>query len=120
MRKRHESSLLGYCPACCQEGVLQRHAMRPSWWRDVPQDGRPQVRRGHIVRWRCLSCRQTHSCPPEWALPGKRLTRALEAWVRDALRAGQSARAVARWCGVDEKTVRSWHHAPRSSDRPHP
>lgn len=105
---RRASNMSGVCPSCCHSGPLLRHAVRPSWWRDVPQDGRPQVRRGHIVRWRCPACSQTHSCQPDWALPGKRLTRALDAWVRQALQAGQSARAVARWCGVDEKTVRTW------------
>lgn len=51
---------------------------------------------------------QTHSCQPAWALPGKRLTRELEHWIRQALQAGQSVRAVARVCGVDDKTVRTW------------
>lgn len=96
------------CPSCQHTGPLRRHAVRPSWWRDVPQDGRPQVRRGDIVRWRCLACGQTHSSQPDWAMPGKRLTRALQAWVRQALQAGHSARHVARRCGVDEKTVRTW------------
>lgn len=105
---RRASHMSGVCPSCQHAGPLLRHAVRPSWWRDVPQDGRPQVRRGDIVRWRCPACSQTHSCQPDWALPGKRLTRALDAWVRQALQAGQSARAVARWCGVDEKTVRTW------------
>jgi hypothetical protein len=41
-------------------------------------------------------------------LPGKRLTRELEGWIRQSLRHGQTVRAVARLCGVDEKTVRAW------------
>jgi transposase len=98
----------GPCPGCRHEGPLRRHAMRPTWWRDVPAFGKPQVRRGHIVRWRCPACLQTHSCQPDWALPGKRLTRELEHWIRQALQVGQSVRAVARICGVDDKTVRTW------------
>jgi transposase len=98
----------GPCPGCRHEGPLRRHAMRPSWWRDVPESGKPKVRRGHIVRWRCTACAQTYSCPPEWALPGKRLTRELSRWILQALQAGQSVRAVARLCGVDDKTVRTW------------
>lgn len=96
------------CPSCQHEGPFRRHAVRASWWRDVPASGRPQVRRGHIVRWRCPACLQTHSCQPDWALPGKRLTRELEGWIRQALQRGQTVRAVARLCGVDEKTVRAW------------
>ncbi|MFT3856890.1 MAG: helix-turn-helix domain-containing protein [Aquabacterium sp.] len=102
------------CPSCRHEGPFRRHAVRASWWRDVPTAGRPQVRRGHIVRWRCTACLQTHSCQPDWALPGKRLTRELEGWIRQALQRGQTIRAVARLCGVDEKTVRAWAQMARA------
>jgi transposase len=95
-----------HCPACHAQGPLRRHAMRPSWWRDVPEVGQPQIRRAHIVRWRCPACAQTHSTAPHWAQPGKRMTRDLHAWVRQALQAGQSVSAVAKACGLDEKTVR--------------
>ncbi len=103
------------CPACNHAGPMKRHALRACWWRDVPSDGRPQVRRGHIVRWRCTGCQQTHSSQPNWALPGKRLTHALNHWVQEALQEGQSVRAVARACGVDDKTVRAWARHARSS-----
>jgi len=96
------------CRACTHHGPLQRHATRHSWWRDVPQDGRPQYRRGHIVRWRCPVCGHTHAHQPEWALPGKRMTLALDAWLRQALTQGLSARAMALRCGLDAKTVRNW------------
>jgi transposase-like protein len=102
------ASVSARCPACDHTGEMKRHALRACWWRDVPSDGRPQVRRGHIVRWRCTACLQTHSSQPSWALPGKRLTRELDHWVRQALQSGQSVRAVARACGVDDKTVRAW------------
>jgi rubrerythrin len=62
------------CRACAHTGPMQRHATRASWWRDVPQEGRPQFRRGHIVRWRCPACGQTHAHAPDWAVPGKRMT----------------------------------------------
>jgi len=96
------------CRACAHHGPMQRHATRPSWWRDVPQEGRPQFRRGHIVRWRCPACGHTHAHAPDWAVPGKRMTRALDAWLQQALAQGLSARAVALRCGLDAKTVRIW------------
>ncbi len=82
--------------------------MRPCWWRDAPAEHGPQVRRGHIVRWRCPACDHTRSCSPTWALPGKRMTRALDAWMRQARQAGASVNAIAKRCGLDEKTVRTW------------
>ncbi len=103
------------CPHCAHTGPLQRHATRHSWWRDAPQEGRPQYRRGHIVRWRCPLCRGTHALQPEWAVPGKRITRALHDWLSQTLAQGLSARAMAVRCGLDAKTVRTWlreHDAP--------
>jgi hypothetical protein len=94
------------CPACLHPGPLRRHAVRLSWWRDVPDAGQPQIKRGHIVRWRCPACCQTHSCPPAWALPGKRITRALHAWVQQARQSGLGNGAIANLCGLDEKTIR--------------
>ncbi len=96
------------CPSCQHAGPLQRHATRHSWWRDVPQGERPQYRRGHIVRWRCPACRSTHALVPDWAVPGKRMTRALDDWLTQALAQGWSARATALRCGLDAKTVRTW------------
>lgn len=96
------------CRACTHAGPLQRHATRDSWWRDVPQGDRPQYRRGHIVRWRCPSCGHTLALQPDWAVPGKRMTRALHDWLVLAQGQGLSARATAARCGLDAKTVRTW------------
>jgi transposase-like protein len=87
---------------------LQRHATRDSWWRDAPQEGRPQYRRGHIVRWRCPACGHTLALSPDWAVPGKRMTRALDDWLHQVQTEGLSARATAARCGLDAKTVRTW------------
>ena len=96
------------CRACTHRGPLQRHATRHSWWRDVPQEGRPQFKRGHIVRWRCPECGHTHAHQPDWAVPGKRMTRQLDDWLTRHFGLGLSARAVALRCGLDAKTVRTW------------
>jgi len=95
------------CPHCGGPGPWRCHAVREGWWRDVPAaDDLPQIRRGAIVRWRCLDCGGTQSSQPAWALPGKRMTRALEAWIREALQQGRRTGAIARHCGLDDKTVR--------------
>jgi ribosomal protein L37AE/L43A len=105
-----------HCPACGTPGPLRRHAKRDSWWRDAPSAGQPQIRRGHIVRWRCLACAHTHARGPNWAVPCKRITCALQDWIRKAHEAGQAPAAVARLCGLDDKTVRtlfaSWSGHP--------
>jgi hypothetical protein len=95
------------CPACGALGPLRRHATRESWWRDAPSASQPQIRRGHIERWRCPGCAHTHSRGPDWAVPGRRITWALLAWIQQAQQAGQTPAAVARLCGLDDKTVRT-------------
>jgi predicted RNA-binding Zn-ribbon protein involved in translation (DUF1610 family) len=95
------------CPTCGALGPWRRHASRDSWWRDVPSAGQPQIRRGHIVRWRCPACAHTHARGPDWAVPGKRITWALQDWIRKAHEAGQAPAAVARLCRLDDKTVRT-------------
>lgn len=103
-RGSHEGAM--GCPACGHSGTLSRHARRDSWWRDVPHEGQPRVRRGQIVRWRCPGCRHTHARLPEWADPARRATRALVAWVRQEAAQGRGVAQLARLCGMDEKTVR--------------
>lgn len=95
------------CPACAYAGPLQRHARRTAWWRDVPEAGRPQVRRDCIVRWRCPHCERTHARTPEWADPSRRMTRRLVNWLHQQAQHGHSVAQLARACGLDDKTVRT-------------
>lgn len=94
------------CPICAASTPMVRHARRPSWWRDVPRDGRPHVRQGDIVRWRCMACRCTCSTAPAWADPSRRMTQALVQWLSSQRQAGLPVMALARVCGLDAKTVR--------------
>lgn len=95
------------CPFCQCQGPFKRHALRETWWRDVPSESRPKVRRGHMVRWRCLSCHQTHTIQPQWAAHPRRMTHDLAHWIHGQLNQGKPISQIAQITGLDDKTVRS-------------
>lgn len=95
------------CPFCQGSGPFRRHALRETWWRDVPADSRPRIRRGHMVRWRCLNCLQIHTVQPHWAAPPRRMTLDLAQWIASQLAQGLPVSHIAQATGLDDKTVRS-------------
>ena len=96
-----------HCPFCLQTGPFKRHALRETWWRDVPCGSQPRVRRGHMVRWRCVQCLQTHTIAPQWAAPPRRMTQDLTQWIQSQLAQGQPISRIAQVSGLDDKTIRS-------------
>lgn len=96
-----------HCPFCQQAGPFKRHALRETWWRDVPCDSQPRVRRGHMVRWRCLQCQQTHTMAPHWAASPRRMTLDLTHWIQAQLAQGSPISRIAQASGLDDKTIRS-------------
>lgn len=95
------------CPSCRTNGPFKRHALREAWWRDVPDNCKPRVRRGHMVRWRCVQCQQTHTLAPYWAATPRRMTQDLAGWIKEQLHQGLSISRIAQASGLDDKTVRS-------------
>lgn len=95
------------CPFCQAQGPFKRHALRETWWRDVPTESRPRVRRGHMVRWRCVTCQQIHTIQPHWAAPPRRMTQELARWIQRQLAQGQPISQIAQASGLDGKTIRS-------------
>ena len=95
------------CPFCHCQGPFKRHALRETWWRDVPSESRPKIRRGHMVRWRCLNCHQTHTIQPHWAAHPRRMTHDLAHWIHGQLDRGTPISHIAEATGLDDKTVRS-------------
>ncbi len=105
------------CPFCHAHGPFKRHALRETWWRDVPDNCTPRVRRGHMVRWRCVSCQQIHTQAPPWAATPRRMTQDLTGWIREQLHLGLPISRVAQASGLDDKTVRSIGRAIRQVDQ---